>query len=290
MKISVMTGAALLLTVATAAAQGAMRLDGSLPSLETPKILQQATVDQKMDAQIPLDLPFRDETGREVTLREYFGRERPVILAPVYYECPMLCTQVLNGLVSALGVITLDPGRDFDVVALSFNPKETPGLARDKKANYMARFDRPGTEGGFHFLTGEESSIAPVLDAVGFRYAYDPAIGQYAHPATVIVLTPDGRVSKYFLGIEYSPRDLRFGLVEASQGHIGTAIERAVITWCYHYDPASGTYGLLTMRLVQAGGILTILGLCVFWYVMWRREHAPGRDHTPEAPANSYGR
>jgi protein SCO1/2 len=199
---------------------------------------------------------------------------RPVIFAPVYYECPMLCTQVLNSLFTALGVISLDPGKDFTVVAMSFDPKEPHGLARDKKAAYMAKYKRPGTESGFHFLTGDQTSIAPLLDTLGFKYQYDPAIDQYAHPAMIAVLTPDGRISKYFLGIDYSARDLRFALIEASEGHVGSTFERKVITWCYNYDPTTGTYGLLTMRLVQAGGIVFIVGMLAFWTVMWRRERA----------------
>jgi protein SCO1 len=264
--------ALLLVTAGPAAAQGGMRLDGSLPTGETPALLKEVKVDQRLDHQVPLDVPFRDEAGREVTLSEYFHKGRPVILAPVYYECPMLCTQVLNGLVTALGVVTLDPGKDFDIIAVSIAPKESPGLARDKKAAYLDRYQRPGTESGWHFLTGSQSSIAPVTDAVGFRYAYDPGIGQYAHPAAIMVLTPEGKVSRYFLGIEFSARDLRFGLIEASAGRIGSAIERAVITWCYHYDPTTGRYGLLTMRLVQAGGLLTIVALGVFWWLMFKAE------------------
>jgi protein SCO1/2 len=279
---------ALLLTLASpAAAQGGLRLDGSLPSGEAPRILERVTVEQRMNAQVPLSLPFRDETGREVRLGDYFGKGRPVILVPAYYECPMLCTQVLNGVVSALGVVAFDAGKDFEVVAVSFDPKEPAGLARDKKAAYVDRYKRPGTEHGWHFLTGDEAAIAPLLASIGYRIAYDPAIDQYAHPSAVVVLTPDGRVSRYFLGIEYSPRDLRFGLIEASEGRIGSAVERAVITWCYHYDPATGSYGLLTLRLVQAGGILTVLAMLVFWVVMWRREKAL-RRHVSSAVTGTH--
>jgi len=192
----------------------------------------------------------------------------------VYYECPMLCTQTLNSLTTALTVVGLTPGTDFEVIALSFDPKEPYGLARDKKAAYMAKFKRPGTEGGFHFLTGDEKSVTAVMQALGFHYQYDPAIDQYAHPAMIAVITPDGLISKYFMGIDFSARDLRFALIEASQGHIGTAVERALITWCYHYDPSTSTYGLLTIRLVQAGGIAFIIAMIVFWTVMWRRERA----------------
>jgi len=274
MRIAALTIAALLTSAPMAAAQGSMRVDRSLPSNEAPTILKNVDIEGHLNAQLPLDLAFRDETGRTVKVRDLMREGRPVIFAPVYYECPMLCTQVLNSLFTALGVISLDPGKDFTVVAMSFDPKEPHGLARDKKAAYMARYKRPGTESGFHFLTGEQTSIAPLLDTLGFKYQYDPAIDQYAHPAMIAVLTPDGRISKYFLGIDYSARDLRFALIEASEGHVGSTFERKVITWCYNYDPTTGTYGLLTMRLVQAGGIVFIVGMLAFWTVMWRRERA----------------
>jgi protein SCO1 len=274
MRTAALTIAALLASATLAAAQGSMRLDRSLPSNQAPEILKKVTIDGHMNAQLPLDTAFRDETGKTVTLRDLMHEGRPVVFAPVYYECPMLCTQVLNSLFTALGVIKLDPGKDFTVVAMSFDPKEPTGLARDKKAAYMARYKRPGTEAGFHFLTGDQASITPVLDTLGFRYQYDPAIDQYAHPAMIAVLTPDGRIAKYFLGIDYSARDLRFALIEASEGHAGTTFERKVITWCYNYDPTTGKYGLLTMRLVQAGGIATIVAMLTFWTVMWRRERA----------------
>jgi protein SCO1/2 len=274
MRTAALTIAALLASATLAAAQGSMRLDRSLPSNQAPEILKKVTIDGHMNAQMPLDTVFRDETGRTLKLRDLMHEGRPVVFAPVYYECPMLCTQVLNSLFTALGVIKLDPGKDFTVVAMSFDPKEPTGLARDKKAAYMARYKRPGTETGFHFLTGDQASITPVLDTLGFRYQYDPAIDQYAHPAMIAVLTPDGRISKYFLGIDYSARDLRFALIDASEGHAGSTFERKVITWCYNYDPTTGKYGLLTMRLVQAGGIATIVAMLAFWAVMWRRERA----------------
>jgi protein SCO1/2 len=266
--------AALLTTASLAAAQGSMRVDRSLPSNQAPEILKQVTIDGHMNAQVPLDTTFRDESGRTIALRDLMHEGRPVIFAPVYYECPMLCTQVLNSLFTALKVISLDPGKDFTVVAMSFDPKEPSGLARDKKAAYLAKYSRPGTDNGFHFLTGDQGSITPVLETIGFKYQYDPAIDQYAHPAMIAVLTPDGRISKYFLGIDYSARDLRFALVEASEGHVGSTFERKVITWCYNYDPTTGKYGLLTIRLVQAGGIVTIVAMLGFWAVMWRRERA----------------
>ena len=251
-----------------------MRLDRSLPSNEAPAILKNVDVEGHLNAQLPVDLTFRDETGRTIKVRDLLREGRPVIFVPAYYECPMLCTQVLNSVFTALTVVSLQPGKEFEVVVVSFDPKEPYGLARDKKAAYMAKLKRPGTESGFHFLTGDETSIAPLLATVGFKYAYDKAIDQYAHPAMIAVLTPDARISKYFLGIDYSARDLRFALIEASEGHIGTTFERKVITWCYNYDPTTGTYGLLTMRLVRAGGVAFVVAMLTFWTVMWRRERA----------------
>ena len=275
MRIAALTIAALLTSAPMAAAQGSMRVDRSLPSNEAPTILKNVDIEGHLNAQLPLDLAFRDETGRTVKVRDLLREGRPVILAPVYYECPMLCTQVLNSLFTALGVISLDPGKDFD------------GRRDELRSEGAAR---PGArqEGRLH---GEVQAAGhrvgvPLPDRrpgrrlrrcstrVGFKYQYDPAIDQYAHPAMIAVLTPDGRISKYFLGIDYSARDLRFALIEASEGHVGSTFERKVITWCYNYDPTTGTYGLLTMRLVQAGGIVFIVGMLAFWTVMWRRERA----------------
>jgi protein SCO1 len=274
MRTAALTIAALLTFATLAAAQGSMRLDRSLPSNEAPAMLKNVDVEGHLNAQLPLDTAFVDDAGRTVKLRDLLHEGRPVIFVPAYYECPMLCTQVLNSLFTALGVIKLSPGTDFTVVAMSFDPKEPFGLGRDKKAAYMAKYKRPGTERGVHFLTGDQASITPVLATIGYKYKYDPAIDQYAHPAMIAVLTPDGRISKYFLGIDYSARDLRFALIEASEGRVGSAFERKVITWCYNYDPTTGKYGLLTMRLVQAGGIATIVAMLTFWTVMWRRERA----------------
>ncbi len=237
---------------------------------DRPGLLAKVGIDQKLDAQVPLDLAFVDEQARPVTLARYFGR-RPVVLALVYYECPMLCTQVLNGLVSALDVLSFDAGRDFDVLVVSFDPGETPGLARAKKAAYLERYGRPGTEEGWHFLTGRQESIARLTGAVGFRYAYDERTDQFAHAAAIVVLTPEGRVSRYFYGIEYAPRDLRLGLVEASQGRIGTVVDQALLL-CYHYDPAQGKYGVVVMNLVRLGGAVTLVLVGGFLLVAFRRE------------------
>jgi protein SCO1/2 len=242
------------------------------PASVKPSILADVGIDQRLNSRVPLDLPFVDESGRRVELGEFFGK-RPVILALVYYECPMLCTQVLNGLVTALGVMNFEPGREFDVVAVSFNPKEGPGLASQKKANYLERYGRPHTAAGWHFLTGPPESIKKLTEAIGFRYRYDEDIQQFAHGAGIEVLTPQGAISKYFYGIEFSARDLRLGLIEASEERIGTAIDDFLLL-CYHYDPATGKYGAAVLRMVRVGGALFVVGLVSFLTVSLRREKA----------------
>jgi protein SCO1/2 len=255
------------------------------PSSARPGILSKIAIDQKIGRQLPLDLPFVDDRGRKVTLREFFpqGSKRPVVLALVYYECPMLCSQVLNGLVSSLSVVNLDVGTEFDVVAVSFNPKEGPGLASQKKASYVERYGRPQSAGGWHFLTGTQDSIARLTDAVGFRYELDKEIGQFAHGAAVEVITPTGTIAKYFYGIEFSPRDLRLGLIEASDERIGSVIDD-VLLFCYHYDPSSGKYGPAVLRMVRVAGVATIAAFALFLTVNLRREQV-----RPESPNSAGG-
>jgi protein SCO1/2 len=235
-----------------------------------PGVLGRIKIDQKIGQQLPLDLVFTDETGRQVRLGDYFGK-RPVILALVYYECPMLCTQVLNGLTSALGVMNFEPGKEFDVVAVSFNPKEGPGLASQKKANYLERYGRPQTAAGWHFLTGPQESIARLTEAVGFKYEYDDAVKQFAHGAAIQLLTPKGTIARYYYGIEYSPRDIRFGVIEAAEDRLGSAIDD-VLLLCFHYDPATGKYGATVLGMVRIAGVLTIAVFLGFVAVSLRRE------------------
>jgi protein SCO1/2 len=276
-RIAVLT--VVVCSAAVSAQVGVTAPDPGDPTTARPGLLSKIHIDQKLDSPIPLDLPFTDETGRQVRLRDYFGK-RPVILALVYYECPMLCTQVLNGLVTALTVMNFEPGREFDVVAVSFNPREGPGLASQKKAAYLERYGRPQTAAGWHFLTGSEASIKQLTDAVGFRYAYDDAIKQYAHGAAIEVLTPKGHISKYFYGIEYSARDIRLGLIEASEERIGTPIDDFLL-FCYHYDPTTGKYGAAIIRLVRLGGVATVLAFLSFLAISLRRERA-ARPAGPE--------
>jgi len=243
-----------------------------------PGSLQGVGIDQRLDAQVPLNTVLRDEAGREVPLSTFFNRGKPVLLAPVYYRCPMLCTQILSGMVSALQVVSLNPGRDFEVIALSFDPKDTAEIAFAKKQNYLRRYRRPDTANGWHFLTGDEANVRAVTDAIGFHYKYDPKSDQYAHASAIMVLTPEGRVSKYFYGVEYSPRDIRFGLVEASHNRIGTPADE-ILLFCFHYDPATGKYGAVAMSLLRitAGAFVLVGGLAIV--IAWRRD-ARGRRQT----------
>jgi protein SCO1/2 len=243
---------------------------------ETPALLKGIGIDQRVNAQVPLDLPFRDEAGRAVRLGDFFGR-RPVILALVYYNCPMLCTQVLNGLVGALNVMSLEAGRDFDVVAVSFDARETPPQAAAKKDAYLSRYKHPASAAGWHFLTGDAPAIGGLAKAAGFRFRYDAELDQFAHASALYVLTPDGRLARYFFGIEYAPRDLRLALVEASAGRIGTPVDQ-VLLYCFHYDPASGKYGPAIVNLVRLGGGLTLAALAASIWIMTRRRArlAPG--------------
>lgn len=254
-----------------------LRPEPGVPSSTMPAMLKGVSFDQRLNSALPLDLMFRDEDGRAVRLGDYFGR-RPVVLAFVYYECPMLCTQVLNGLLSSMTVLDETAGRDFDVVTVSFDPRETPVLAAAKKQAYLERYKREGAETGWHFLTGDAASIEALTAAAGFRYAWDEATQQFAHASGVVVVTPEGVLSRYFLGIEYSPRDLKFALMESSDGRIGSLVDQ-VLLYCYHYDPATGTYGLIVMNTVRLAGAATVIALMGFVVVTLRRDSRAAAGH-----------
>ncbi len=246
---------------------------------EKPDILRNVGFDQRLGAQVPLDLPFRDETGSPVKLGDYLG-DKPVLLVPAYYECPMLCTIVLNGVTSALRALPFDVGREFRVVTFSFNPHETSELAAAKKATYIEDYRRPGAAAGWHFLTGDEPSIAALTQAIGFRYVWDEASKQYAHASGIVVLTPGGRISHYFFGVEFSPRDLRLALVEASGERIGSLVDQLLL-FCFHYDPATGRYSRVALNAVRAGGVLTLAALVGFVVLMLRRDAIRARRAAP---------
>jgi len=236
-----------------------------------PELLKEVGIDQKLDNAVPLDLVFRDEHGRPVQLGQFFAG-RPVVLSLVYYSCPMLCTQVLNGMSRSLKALPLAIGKDFNVVTVSIDPTERPTLAEAKHSLYTGIYGRPGAADNWHFLTGDEPQIKRLADAVGFRYAYDPDSKQFAHASGIILLTPEGKVSRYFYGIQYPERDLRLGLVEASQGKIGSPVDQLLL-FCYHYDPHSGKYGLLISRVIQLSGLVTLLVLGIFLILWFRGEH-----------------
>lgn len=251
------------------ARQSAMQDSNLKPAL--PGTLANVGIDQKLNQSLPLDLTFKDEFGRDVQLREFFKAGKPVILAPVYYRCPMLCTQILNGVVGSLKAISLDPGKDFEVVAVSFDPKDTPEIAASKKQTYLRRYGRQNTANGWHLLSGDEANIKPLMDAAGYRYQYDPATDQYAHASGVMIVTPDGRLSRYFYGVEYAPRDMRLGLVEASQNKIGNPVDQFLL-FCFHYDPATGKYGAVAMNIVRAAGAAFVLVCGTFLAIVLRRD------------------
>jgi len=260
-----------------APAQPSYSMQDSNLNAALPGALQGVGIDQKLDYQVPLDVTFRDEAGREVALSTFFQTKKPVILALVYYRCPMLCTQILTGLVSSLKAVPFSPGRDFEVVSLSFDPKDTPALASAKRDNYVRRYGRPDTIDGWHFLTGDERNIKTLTDAVGFHFKYDAATDQFAHASAILILTPDGRISRYFYGVEYAPRDIRLGLVEASEGKIGGPVDE-VLLFCYHYDPATGKYGAIAiggLRFAGAGFVLVCGALLAMAFRRESRRHKP---------------
>jgi protein SCO1/2 len=260
--------------------------EAGTPASALPAALREIGFDQNLDRQIPLDTPFVDERGGRVPIGKYFGA-RPVVLVFAYYDCPMLCTQVLNALASSLDVLSLEASRDFDVVVVSFDPREKSDLAAAKKAIVLQRYRRPGADAGWHFLTGEQSSIESVTSASGFRYVWDASLKQFAHPTGIIVVSPAGRVSRYLFGIDFGPRDLRLAIVDASAGKIGSPID-SFLLYCYHYDPMTGRYGLVIMRVIRLAAAATVLALALFIGIMLRQDrfrHLPGTRH--DAPGTS---
>ena len=239
------------------------------PQGSIPEALRDIGIDQRLNEQLSLDLDFRDESGRDVKLREYFDG-KPVILALVYYTCPMLCNQELNGLVGMLKTLSFSAGREFNVVAVSFDPRDTPETAFAKKRAYVDRYQRSSGETGLHFLTADEKSIQALTETVGFHYRFDSETNQYVHASGIMIATPEGRLSHYFYGIDYSPRDVRLGLVEASDNRIGSPVDQ-VLLFCYHYDPVTGKYGPVIMNMIRLGGLVTFAGLAVIVFVMRRR-------------------
>jgi protein SCO1/2 len=259
---------AFLLLTSRANAQYAQPPVGPMPTGNSTEVLKKVNIEQRLNNQIPLDLRFRDEAGREVALGDYFKGDKPVVLTLVYYECPMLCNQVLNGAVGAFQALSFTPGKEFEVVTVSFDEREGPALAAKKKETYLKRYRREGSEAGWHFLTGDKASIDALAQSVGFHYVWDEQSQQFAHASALMVATPGGRLSHYFYGIEYSPKDLRLALVEASEGKIGSPVD-TLILYCYHYDPASGRFAPV-MGVLRAAGMLTVLGVVALLFYLRR--------------------
>jgi len=241
-----------------------------MPAAEVPLQLRGVGFDQNLNQLLPLDTEFTDEHGRAVTIGEYFGK-RPVVLSFVYYGCPMLCLQSLSSLSATLGVLSEDPGDDFEVVSISIDPRETPALALEKKTHYVERSGKPAIAKGWHYLTGTEANITRLTRAAGFRYAWDESTNQYAHPAGIVVATSHGKVSRYLFGIDYGPRDLRLALLDASEDKISSPLKKALL-YCYHYDLTTGRYSLAIMRVVRLAGVATVLALGTLIFVWTRRE------------------
>jgi protein SCO1/2 len=257
-------GAALLLMIAIASPSAKAQ------QIATPAILSKVGITQNLNAQIPPDLTFRDESGNSVRIGEFFGK-KPIVLSLVYFDCPALCTEVLNGELRTMKAISFNLGNDFDAVTVSFEPADTPALAKAKRDVYIGQYGRPGATDHWHFLTGEQPSIDALTNIVGFRYAYDSSIRQYAHAAAILILTPQGRIDRYFYGVQYPARDVRLGLIEASEGKIGSLTDQALL-YCYQYDPMTGKYGVVVMNVLRAAGGLTVLLLGIFMALMFLRE------------------
>jgi len=237
-----------------------------------PEQLKRIGIEQRLGEQLPFDATFKNEEGNAVRLGDYFKSGRPAILAFVYYECPMLCNQVLNGLSGSLKGMSLDPGKDYDVVAVSFDARENEkrDLAANKKASYVERFGRPGTEVGWHFLTGDQTAIDAATKAAGFTYEWDAKSNQFAHASGIMIVTPDGKLSRYFYGIDYAPKDVKFALIESADKKIGSATDQLLL-YCYHYDPATGKYGLAILSVMRAVSVVMLIGMAAAGFVFWKR-------------------
>jgi protein SCO1/2 len=266
MKLLNQFGAVVLLSTLSVHAQDLLNMKG----VDRDSPLKHVGIDQKLDSQLPLSLQFKDETGKTVKLGDYFGK-RPVILAPVYYECPMLCTEILHGLVRSLKAVTFNPGQEFEVVVFSFDARDTSTLAAAKKQSYLKRYDRTGTDAGWHFLTGDLNAIKELTAAIGYRYVWDAHSNQFAHASGVMVITPEGRVSKYFYGIEYASKDIRLGLIEAAKNKIGTPVDQLLL-FCFHWDPTTGKYTTTVMNVLRVAFGTTVVFLGGFVIIMLRRD------------------
>lgn len=263
--------AALALATALCGVAAAQYFTAPETKTVSPPGLEGVGIDQRLNEQVPLNLTFKDEQGKTVKLGDYFQEGRPVLLNLVYFQCPMLCTEVLNGVTSALKVIKFAPGKEFEVVTVSIDPRETPELAANKKAMYLKKLGNPEAAKGWHFLTGEETQIAELAKAVGFRYRYDPKLGQFAHAAGIMLITPTGKIAQYYYGVEYSAKDMRLGMVEASQNKIGSLADQ-VLLYCYHYDPRSGRYGATITNIIRLAGVTTVLVLGSALVMLFRKE------------------
>ena len=284
-RLKLLTAAVILACTVGAPAQKSEHYNSPLYSPKTydpsissssglPDALQKTGIEQKLGEQMPLDAVLKNDDGQEVKFGSLLNG-RPAVIAFVYYECPMLCNEVLNGLTGTLKGISFDAGKDYDVIAISFDVRENekPGLAKNKKAAYMERYGRPGTENGWHFMTGSQESIDALTKAAGFNYVWDDKSNQFAHAGGIMVVTPEGKLSRYFYGIDYAPGDLKFGLMDSAENKVGNPAERLLL-YCFHYDPASGKYGLAILNVIRLGGIATILGMGLMGFVFWRRNRA----------------
>ncbi|HEV8139752.1 MAG TPA: SCO family protein [Pyrinomonadaceae bacterium] len=258
---------------------GARTETGSV-STGLPAVLKTVGIEQRLNEQVPLDAVFKDEHGQQVRLSDV-AKGKPVVLALVYYSCPMLCNQILNGVLGSLRQVSFNAGEQFEVIAISFDSRETPELAATKKQTYVKAYNRPGADAGWHFLTGDEANIKRVTDAAGFHYKWDEKTNQFAHASGIMLLTPEGKLARYFYGIEYPPRDLRLGLVEASENKIGSPVDTLML-YCYHYDPATGKYGAVVMNIMKVAGVITV-GLIVGMLLVLRKRWPHANTNVSEA-------